>query len=64
MCCEFGMKNVIAIDLALLEYNMGQGSQKKSLSWIGIFFHLIGIWHLIRSGVYTVDSSRVSTVNF
>lgn len=43
MCCEFGMKNVIAIDLALLEYNMGQGSQKKSLSWIGIFFHLIGI---------------------
>lgn len=30
MCCEFGMKN--AIDLALLEqYNMRQGSQKKSL---------------------------------
>lgn len=32
MCCEFGMKNAFAMDLALLEqYNMGQDSPKKAL---------------------------------
>lgn len=41
MCCEFGMKIANAIDLALLEqYNMGQGSWKKSLCLELAYFSL------------------------